>query len=160
MAVERAGEDREVLRLRVRHGLEERAQAARVRGDRLLREDVLARRHAGGDVARTEDRRRAEEHDVAPGGDHVLVAVRPAERHLLVDAVLLADFLRLVGEEVRRGRQLHLAAEQRGRVHDVLDRARAASAAAHEAHLEHLLGVAQHRRGGGDRAHAQHEFPS
>ena len=148
VAMERAGKDGQVLRLRVRHHLQEITKPARIGRNGLFGEDVLAGGDAGRGVERTKDRRRAQQHDFAVRGDHLQVAVGAPEGHLFIDAILAAYVQRLVTEEVRRRHKLHVMPKALGSRRDVADgTARtfaaepvaAASATTDETHLEHAL---------------------
>ena len=152
MSVQRAGEDRKVLRLGVGHRLEERSQPTRVGRDRLFGEDMLPGGHAGGGVERAEHRRRAQQDDFAVRLDHLPVTVGAAERHLLVHAVLAAHVQGLVAEVVRRRDEQHIVPQSLRGDRNVADGAAGAfaaepvaapAAASDQPHLEHALRAAR-----------------
>ena len=87
----RAGDDREVLLLRLLDQREALADAGRVHGHRLLAEDVLPGLDRGLEVDRAEARRRGEDDEVDAGVEHLLVGVEPVEGRLRGDLDLVGE---------------------------------------------------------------------
>ena len=78
-----AGDDGEILLLRLAARLHDALDAGRVDGDRLLDEAVLALVDGVREVLRPEMGRRRQQHDVDAAVDHLLVAVE-ADEHVVV----------------------------------------------------------------------------
>ena len=79
MAPLRADADAQPLLFRELVGLEHRAHARGIDGDRLLGKDVLARFDRRREVHRTESRRRREDDQVDVGGQDLLIRVEACE---------------------------------------------------------------------------------
>ena len=167
-----AGDDRQVLLLRLAARLQDRADAGGVDGDRLLAEDVLAGLDGRLEVQRPEVRRRGQEHHVDAAGDHLLVGVEADEAAVGRDVDLgrrsSASFwsvLEAVLEPVLEGVAHRDELDVRVGVQGLRGRAGAAAAAADEADAQGVAagGVDQRRgtqrdgagRGGGQELAAQ-----
>src|SRR5207253_2975755 len=136
---------------------------SRIRGDRLLREEVLARGDGGGDVQRPEARRRGQ-HDVVRGGNHLLIGVKADKAALFgnihaiakrLDLLVLhelvclaAAVLQPVLEDVAQRNNLNI----RSGVQHIIDGPGTAAAAADQADLDHIaagrVDIAQHAQVG------------
>ena len=94
-----------------------RTIAGSIHGDRFFHEHVLAKLHGRRELRRAESRRRAQEHDIRPRGDRLLVGVEPHEpaggRHVDLVAELalqvLVRALDRLGERIGQGDELDVA---------------------------------------------------
>ena len=139
-----AGDDRQVLLLRLLGGGQDLADAGAVDGDGLLAEDVLAGLDGVLQVLRAEARRGGQDDQVA-AVDHLLEGVEAVEAAVLVDvelvlvlAVVLEAVVAVVDpvlEDVAEGVDLDVV-RRAGGLADVLGRAGAPAAAADDADLD------------------------